>query len=152
MKKSTMARFCPNQRVKFWYVSAVNENEPTFFAYPDMRKTVCIILAAALPLLSACDRLADMLELPDPTQEAADAEAIGSACRQTGRSIEDCYALNPDAQKAAVFLGWKSMNDYMMEHNLKEVPSVVARNAPSLPAQPPQLLVPPAPQPQVAAH
>ncbi|MDR0702648.1 MAG: hypothetical protein LBF61_09660 [Azoarcus sp.] len=92
-----------------------------------MRKTFCLVLAASLPLLSACDRLAELLDIPDPARDAAEAEAegqaIGSACRQTGRSLEDCYTLNPEAQKAAIFTGWKAMNDYMMEHNLKEVPS-----------------------------
>ncbi|MCL2644432.1 MAG: hypothetical protein FWD51_03125, partial [Betaproteobacteria bacterium] len=65
--------------------------------------------------------------MPNPTRETANAEAIGGACRQTGRSIEDCYALNPDAQKSDIFTGWKSMNEYMVENNLKEVPSVVPR-------------------------
>jgi hypothetical protein len=92
-----------------------------------MTRIACLALAAALPLLSACDQLSEMLEIPNPAQEAARAEAegqaIGSACRQTGRSLEDCYVLNADAQKAAIFAGWKSMNDYMLEHNLKEVPS-----------------------------
>jgi hypothetical protein len=92
-----------------------------------MRKTVCLALAAALPLLSACDRLVELLDIPDPAKEAASAEAegqaIGSACRHSGRSLEDCYVLNSTAQKAAIFSGWKAMNDYMMEHNLKEVPS-----------------------------
>jgi len=90
-----------------------------------MRKTVCFTLTAMLPFLSACDRVADMLEMPNPTRETANAEAIGGACRQTGRSIEDCYALNPESPKASVFAGWKSMNEYMAEHSLKEVPSVV---------------------------
>lgn len=92
-----------------------------------MRKTASLVLAAALPLLCGCDRLGELLEIPDPAREAAqtqaDGQAIGSACRQGGRSLEDCYALNPDARKAAIFAGWKTMNDYMMEHNLKEVPS-----------------------------
>ena len=113
-----------------------------------MRKTFCLALAAAmLPLVSGCDRLADLLDIPDPARDAADAQAIGSACRQTGRSIEDCYALNPNAQKSAVFSGWKSMNDYMMEHNLKEVPSMVLKN--DAPAESPAaghaVLIPPPP-------
>lgn len=105
-----------------------------------MRKNIaCLVLASTLPLLSACDMLSSLLELPDPAKEAAAAEAegqaIGSACRQTGRSLEDCYTLNPEAQKAAIFTGWKAMNDYMMEHNLKEVPSqlppgIIAKSAP----------------------
>ncbi|MCL2160919.1 MAG: hypothetical protein FWH56_03405 [Betaproteobacteria bacterium] len=90
-----------------------------------MRKSICFVLVAVLPLLSACDRFADMLEMPNPARETADAEAIGSGCRQTGRSIEDCYALNPSARKSEIFSGWRSMNEYMMERNLKEVPSVV---------------------------
>jgi hypothetical protein len=93
-----------------------------------MRGTVCFALAAVLPFLSACDGLANMLELPNSPRETAEAEAVGSGCRQTGRSIEDCYRLNPDAPKAAVFSGWKSMNEYMLEHELKEVPSVVPRS------------------------
>jgi len=98
-----------------------------------MCKAVCLVLTAVLPLLSACDRLADILEMPNPAREAADAEAIGSACRQTGRSIEDCYTLNPGSRKADIFSGWKSMNDYMLERNLKEVPSVVSRTEASVP-------------------
>jgi hypothetical protein len=98
-----------------------------------MRKTVCFALAAVLPFLFACDRIADTLEMPNPGKEIAEAEAIGSGCRQSGRSIEDCYALNPDAQKAAVFSGWKSMNEYMAERELKEVPSVVPRPEPLAP-------------------
>ena len=49
--------------------------------------------------------------------------AVGSACRHAGRSLEDCYSLNPAASKAAVFTGWRDMNDYMMEHKLEVVPS-----------------------------
>lgn len=93
-----------------------------------MRNTLRLLaLVAALPLISGCDQLADLLELPNPAREAAQAEAegqaVGSACRHAGRSLEDCYVLNPKAQKAAVFAGWRSMNDYMMEHKLPEVPS-----------------------------
>ncbi|MDR3212829.1 MAG: hypothetical protein LBT71_02755 [Azoarcus sp.] len=93
-----------------------------------MRNPVArLVLVIALPLLCGCDRFAELLDIPNPAKEAAlteaEGQAIGSACRQSGRSIEDCYTLNPEAQKAAIFTGWKTMNDYMMEHNLKEVPS-----------------------------
>lgn len=83
--------------------------------------------------LAACEQLSDALDLPDPKKTAALAEAegkaIGSACRQTGRSLEDCYALNVKVQKAAIFAGWREMNDYMMQNNLPEVPSQVTRSA-----------------------
>jgi hypothetical protein len=114
-------------RFKFWPTIAVNDLAFIFVACPDMHKIISLVLVAVLPLLSACDRLADMLEMPNPVRENADAEAIGSACRQTGRSIEDCYALNPNAQKAAIFEGWKSMNEYMIKYSLKEVPSLIPR-------------------------
>ena len=125
---------------KLWPAAAVNRDGFTFVAHPNMRKTVSIALVAVLLLMTGCDRFAELLELPNPGRENANAEAIGSACRQTGRSIEDCYALNPDVQKAAIFAGWKSMNGYMMEHNLKEVPSVVSRTETQIGA------------PQAAAH
>ncbi|WP_230976192.1 hypothetical protein [Pseudothauera nasutitermitis] len=86
-----------------------------------------MLLLLCLPLLLGCERMADLLELPDPQKETEIAEsegrAIGGACRHAGRSLEDCYALNPDAVKAAVFAGWRDMNDYMMEHKLQDVPS-----------------------------
>lgn len=71
--------------------------------------------------LTACDRLG----LPDPAREAAareaDGKAIGGACRHAGRALEDCYAMNPSAEKAAVFAGWKEMNDYMAENKIEVV-------------------------------
>ncbi|MCC4117036.1 hypothetical protein LLG90_16915 [Aromatoleum toluclasticum] len=80
--------------------------------------------------LGACERLSNALDLPDPQKTAALAEAegkaIGGACRHAGRSLEDCYALNAKAQKAAIFAGWREMNDYMMQNNLPNVPSQVA--------------------------
>lgn len=83
--------------------------------------------------LTACERLGDALDLPDPKKAAAEAEAegkaIGGACRQTGRPVEDCYALNAKAPKAAVFAGWREMNDYMMQHNLQATPSQMANPA-----------------------
>ncbi|GHT85991.1 hypothetical protein FACS1894154_07190 [Betaproteobacteria bacterium] len=95
-----------------------------------MRKTACILLAATLPLLSGCDALSELLDLPNPTREAAEAEAIGGACRHTGRSLEDCYLLHPESPKASIFAGWKSMNDYMTEHNIQDVPSLLPQEIP----------------------
>lgn len=90
---------------------------------------------ALLASLTACDQVAALLELPDPQKEAAmqeaEGKAVGGACRQTGRSVEDCYALNPKAPKAAVFAGWREMNDYMIENNLETVPSVFANPVPT---------------------
>lgn len=88
-----------------------------------------VLLLALLGGLSACERLG----LADPVKEAAmkeaDAKATGSACRHAGRAIEDCYALNPDFARAAVYAGWKEMNDYMRENNIQEVKPEVAQKS-----------------------
>ena len=88
------------------------------------------LLLLLLPLLAGCEQLAAQLGLPNPQKEAAAAEsdgkAVGSACRHSGRALEDCYALNPGAAKAAVFAGWREMNDYMIQNKLEVVPSQLA--------------------------
>ena len=57
----------------------------------------------------------------------ADGKAVGGACRHAGRAIEDCYTLNRRADKAAVYAGWREMNDYMRENKLEPVaPSLTA--------------------------
>ncbi|OQS34527.1 hypothetical protein [Chromobacterium haemolyticum] len=45
-------------------------------------------------------------------------KAIGAACRQTGRSLEECYLRNPEADKAAIYAGWREMNEYMAKNKL----------------------------------
>jgi hypothetical protein len=52
---------------------------------------------------------------------------VGSACRHALRAIEDCYTLNPKSLKAAVFAGWKEMDEYMRENKLDGIPPVVPR-------------------------
>lgn len=89
-----------------------------------------LVLLALLPFAAGCDQLAEVLELPNPSKVEAEGRAVGSACRHAGRSLEDCYALNPAASKAAVFAGWRDMNDYMMEHKLEVVPSQLVPAAP----------------------
>lgn len=87
-------------------------------------------LALALPLLaalSACEQLG----IDDPAKVAAakeaEGKAIGSACRHAMRAIEDCYVLNPKAQKAAIYTGWREMDEYMRENKLEGVTPVVPR-------------------------
>jgi hypothetical protein len=55
-------------------------------------------------------------------RKEADGKAVGGACRHAGRALEDCYALNRKADKAAVFAGWREMNDYMRENKIDAVP------------------------------
>ena len=87
-------------------------------------------LLLALPLLaalSACEQLG----IDDPAKTAAlkeaEGKAIGSACRHAMRAIEDCYVLNPKAQKAAIYAGWREMDEYMRDNKLEGVAPVVPR-------------------------
>jgi len=117
-----------------------------------MRTSLATFLLLLAPVLGGCDQIGAALELPNPKKEAAEAEAegraIGSACRYSGRSLEDCYVLNPSAQKSFVFAGWKDMNDYMMEHKIEVVPSQLPQTVP--PPKAPSAA--PAAAPAAAAH
>ena len=81
----------------------------------------------ALVLLAGCEQLG--IEDPAKLQAAKEAEgkAIGSACRHAVRAIEDCYVLNPKANKAAMFAGWREMDEYMRENKMEGVVPVVPR-------------------------
>ena len=80
------------------------------------------------PMLTACDKLG----LPGfggpsaaDSRREAESRAIGGACRHAGRAIEDCFTLNRQADKAAIFAGWREMNDYMTENQIETVrPSI----------------------------
>ncbi len=85
-----------------------------------MRLAPILVLCAAA-LLSGCELFG--IESPEKLAalKEADGKAIGSACRHAARAIEDCYALNPKAQRAAVFAGWREMDEYMRENKLEAV-------------------------------
>jgi hypothetical protein len=75
------------------------------------------LLLALTLLLAGCD-LEALLADPKEVKKIADSKAIGSACRHGMRSIEDCYALNEKASKAAMFDGWKEMDQYMRDNKI----------------------------------
>ena len=83
-----------------------------------MRKWLMLLLMLGL---SACDQLG--IETPEKINQRQEAEgkAVGAACRHAGRAIEDCYTLNPNANKAAAVEGWSEMTDYMRENKIEVV-------------------------------
>jgi hypothetical protein len=83
-----------------------------------IRKT--LLLAVAL-LVAGCDMLGIESAQALAERKEADGKAVGGACRHAGRALEDCYALNRRADKAAVFAGWREMNDYMRENKIDSV-------------------------------
>lgn len=91
---------------------------------PEARVAMCVLVAVCL---SGCDQLG--IETPQKATEKqqAEAKAIGSACRHAMRAIEDCYTLNPKADKSAMFGGWREMDEYMRENKLDGIAPVVPR-------------------------
>lgn len=83
---------------------------------------------AGLVVLSGCDMLGVESASATAARREAEGKAIGGACRHAGRAIEDCYGMNRKADKAAVFAGWREMNDYMREN---KVETVVPQGVPS---------------------
>jgi len=79
-----------------------------------------IFLLVVTLLLAGCD-LEALLADPKVVQREADSKAIGGACRHGMRSIEDCYAMNEKASKAAVFNGWKEMDQYMRDNKIEGI-------------------------------
>jgi hypothetical protein len=88
-----------------------------------LSRPACLLLCLVALGLSGCDQLG--IETPAVVAAKRDAEgrAIGGACRHAARSIEQCYAINRRADKAAIFAGWREMNDYMRENGLEPMPA-----------------------------
>jgi hypothetical protein len=87
-----------------------------------MRRTLAApFFAASLLLLTGCDMLGIESASAVAGRREAEGKAVGGACRHAGRAIEDCYAQNKKADKAAVFAGWREMNDYMRENKIDAV-------------------------------
>ncbi len=88
-----------------------------------MQKLIFAIIAATA--LNGCDQVGQKLGLEDPAKKEArmepEAKAVGSACRQSGRAIEDCYAIYGWLPKAGIYAGWREMDEYMRENKLETV-------------------------------
>jgi hypothetical protein len=96
-----------------------------------MPRLAVLAVSLAAALLAGCDMLG--IETPDKVAAAREAEgkAVGGACRHAGRAIEDCYTLNKRVEKAAIFAGWRDMNDYMRENKIDAVPPVLVAQIPA---------------------
>ncbi len=82
-----------------------------------------LIAFAATALLVGCDALGIETGTQLAAKREAEGKAVGGACRHAGRAIEDCYTLNRKTEKAAVYAGWREMDDYMRENKLDPVPA-----------------------------
>ena len=94
----------------------------------DMRRfQVLAFTVIVAGLLVGCDQLG--IDTPEKVaqRKGAEAKAVGAACRHAMRAIEDCYLLNPKADKSAVFEGWREMDEYMRENKIEGTPSVLGK-------------------------
>ena len=80
-----------------------------------------ILLLAILSTLAGCDQLGLEAASVTAARVEADGKAVGAACRHGGRAIEDCFTLNKRVDKAAIYAGWRDMDDYMRENKLEAV-------------------------------
>ncbi|MCW5633154.1 MAG: hypothetical protein KIT17_07430 [Rubrivivax sp.] len=94
-----------------------------------MRRLIALALVALPPLMAGCDLLGIEGASAVAARREAEGKAIGGACRHAARSIEQCYAANRKADKAAVFAGWREMNDYMRENKMEPMPATDATAA-----------------------
>jgi hypothetical protein len=78
-----------------------------------------LLLSAILSTLSGCDQLGLEAASVTAARVEADGKAVGAACRHGGRAIEDCFTLNKRVDKAAIYAGWREMDDYMRENKLE---------------------------------
>ena len=83
------------------------------------------MIAAVLINLAGCDMIQQQMGIEDPAAKAAradaDGKAVGGACRQSGRAIEDCYSIYSWLPKASVYEGWRDMDAYMRDNKLETV-------------------------------
>lgn len=90
------------------------------------------VLLCAAVTLAGCDQLGIETPQKQTERKMAEAKAVGGACRHALRAIEDCYTLNPKADKSAVYEGWREMDEYMRENSLEGIPPVVPRPDPKV--------------------
>lgn len=84
-----------------------------------------LFVASLLVMLTGCDVVQQRMGIEDPALKAARAEAegkaVGGACRQSGRAIEDCYSIYSWLPKAPIYEGWRDMDAYMRENKLETI-------------------------------
>jgi len=87
-----------------------------------MRRPALALCLVAPLWLAGCDMLGIETASAVAARRDAEGKAVGAGCRQAARSVEHCFALNRRADKAAVFAGWREMNDYMREYKMEAMP------------------------------
>ena len=89
-----------------------------------MRRYYLILPLLLFPLVG-CEQVNGLLGIEDVAKKderlEADGRAVGGGCRQSGRAIEDCYAIYSWLPRAAVYAGWRDMDAYMRENKIETI-------------------------------
>jgi predicted small lipoprotein YifL len=77
------------------------------------------LMLMCLPALGGCGLKDYFPDAATQAKKAGDeAAAIGGACRQAGRSLEDCFTRQNKVEKAGALKGWRDMDEYMRQNKL----------------------------------
>ena len=87
------------------------------------RPILSLFFSVSTLLLAGCDQLGIESASATAARREAEGKAVGAGCRHAARSMEQCYGTNKRADKAAVFAGWREMNDYMRENKIEAMPA-----------------------------
>ncbi len=94
-------------------------------AQPPRQMRLFLLTGLLLLALGGCDAVQQKFGMEAPAVKAArlegEGKAVGGACRQSGRAIEDCYSIYSWLPKAAIYEGWRDMDVYMRENKLPTV-------------------------------
>jgi hypothetical protein len=88
-----------------------------------LQRLATAFVAASACWLAGCEQLGIESATVTAAKREAEGKAIGGGCRHAARSIEQCYETNKRADKAAVFAGWREMEDYMRDNKIAAVPA-----------------------------
>lgn len=97
----------------------------------EILKALKMVKIAALAVLSLMVLTGCEVEIPGGVGgklSEADSRAVGSACRQAKRGLEECFARNPRATAAFIHEGWLEMDSYVRENG---EPEFVGESSPS---------------------
>ena len=75
-----------------------------------------LLVVPLLLTLAGCNWISNVSGLSKDANKA-----VGAACRQSGRALEECYLRNPDADKAQIYAGWREMHEYMVKQKLETI-------------------------------
>ena len=107
-------------------MACMQTNTPRSVSTGHGQRLFALTTIAALMLgLNGCDMIKQQMGIEDiaakTARAEADGKAVGGACRQSGRAIEDCYSIYSWLPKSSIYEGWRDMDAYMRDNKLETI-------------------------------